>query len=165
MFAWEAARATAASPSYLSGHTGKDYVFLDGGLWANDPIMVGIVEALSTYQISLDQIDVLSIGTGNKPYEVRRSTAFGGLFSWREIIKAAMFLTTDNAQAQAALVLGAERIIRVEPVGTAVEIELDDWSEAARQLPTQAREHFAQNREQLTLFVGERTIPRERFYT
>lgn len=127
--------------------------------------MVGIVEALSTYRVSLDQIDVLSMGTGNKPFEIRRSAAYGGLFSWREIIKAAMFLTTDNAQAQANLLLGPERIIRVQPEGSAINIELDDWTEAARQLPTQAREHFAQNREELTHFLAECAMPRERFYT
>jgi patatin-like phospholipase/acyl hydrolase len=165
MFAWEAARATAAAPTYLSGHRGRNYVFLDGGLWANNPIMVGVVEALSSYRISLDQIDVLSIGTGNKVYEITQSNVFGGLFSWREIIKAAMFLTTDNAQAQAALLLGPEHILRMEPAGRAAEIELDDWVEAAKQLPTQAREHFDRNREDLGRFLQERTLPRERFYT
>ena len=30
---------------------------------------------------------------------------FGGLIAWREAIKAAMFLTTDNATAQAKLLL------------------------------------------------------------
>jgi patatin-like phospholipase/acyl hydrolase len=37
MFAWEAARATSAAPTYFSGHAGHDYIFLDGGIWANNP--------------------------------------------------------------------------------------------------------------------------------
>src|SRR5262249_5544694 len=39
MAAWEVARATSAAPTYLPGHAGDDYVFVDGGVWANNPIM------------------------------------------------------------------------------------------------------------------------------
>ncbi|MGD9714205.1 MAG: patatin-like phospholipase family protein, partial [Thermomicrobiales bacterium] len=39
MAAWEAARATSAAPAFFRGHGGDDYVFLDGGVWANNPIM------------------------------------------------------------------------------------------------------------------------------
>src|SRR3546814_12116971 len=71
--------------------------------------MVALVDVLSAYDISPDQIDILSIGTGNPPFELRPKAAFGGAVSWRAAIKAAMFLTTDNATAQAKLLLGPDK--------------------------------------------------------
>lgn len=165
MAAWEAARATSAAPTYLPGHAGENYVFLDGGVWANNPIMAAVVDVLSTYDLSRDQIEILSIGTGNPPYEISRFAVRGGLFQWREIIKGSMFLTTDNAQAQATLLLGPENILRLEPTGAAARIDLADWGEAVRQLPELARGAFDQNRERLEYFFSERASPRHRFHT
>ena len=58
MAAWEVARATSAAPAFFPGHGGDDYVFLDGGVWANNPIMAAVVDALSAYDVSRDQIQV-----------------------------------------------------------------------------------------------------------
>ena len=88
-------------------------IFIDGGVWANNPVMVALVDVLSAYDVSPNQIDVLSIGTGNPPFELRPKAALGGAVSWRGAIKAAMFLTTDNATAQAKLLLGPDRCVRL----------------------------------------------------
>lgn len=165
MAAWEAARATSAAPAYLPGHAGDDYVFLDGGVWANNPVMAAVVDVLSAYDVSREQIEILSIGTGNPPYEISRFAVRGGFFQWREIIKGAMFLTTDNAHAQSTLLVGPENILRLEPTGPAASIDLDDWNEAARQLPMLANEAFDRHRERLDYFFGRKAEPRHRFYT
>lgn len=170
MAAWEAARATSAAPTYLPGHAneddgGEEYVFLDGGVWANNPIMAAVVDALSAYDVSRDQIEIFSVGAGNQPYEISRLAFRGGLFQWREIIKGAMFLTTDNAQAQATLLLGPENILRLEPRGAAAAIDLDDWRSAVAALPQLAGTDFEMNQEQIAAFFGERVAPRERYYT
>src|SRR3546814_11725761 len=71
LFRSEVARATSAAPTYLKGHehTPSGRIFIDGGVWANNPVMVALVDVLSAYDISPDQIDILSIGTGNPPFE------------------------------------------------------------------------------------------------
>jgi patatin-like phospholipase/acyl hydrolase len=165
MAAWEAARATSAAPTFFPGHAGDDYVFLDGGVWANNPIMTVVVDALSAYDVSRDQIEILSIGTGNAPYEISKFAVRGGFFRWLEIIKGAMFLTTDNAQAQATLLLGPERILRLEPTGRAAAIDLDDWSSATTQLVPLAKQDFEINQAQIESFFVEKVVPRHRFYT
>jgi uncharacterized protein len=165
MAAWEAARATSAAPTFLSGHAGDDYVFLDGGVWANNPIMAVVIDALSAYDITRAQIDIFSIGTGNQPYEISKFAVRGGLFQWLEIIKGAMFLTTDNAQAQATLLLGPERILRLEPEGDDAAIELDDWTNAVAQLLPLAKADLAANRDRIAEFFREKVAPRHRFYT
>lgn len=165
--AWEVARATSAAPTYLKGHehTPSGRIFIDGGVWANNPVMVALVDVLSAYDISPDQIDILSIGTGNPPFELRPKAALGGAVSWRAAIKAAMFLTTDNATAQAKLLLGPDKCLRVEPVGDDGTIEMDDYDRALSALPKLADRDFAASREGITRFFAEIVDPRERHYS
>lgn len=165
MFAWEAARATSAAPTYFPGHKGEDYVFLDGGVWCNNPIMAAVVDALSAYDIEREQIEILSIGTGNPPYEISKFASRGGFFQWREIILGAMYLTTDNAQAQATLLLGPEQILRIEPTGLGAGIDLADWAAACSELQPQAHQAFEDNRERMAAFFAEPAQRRHRFYT
>jgi uncharacterized protein len=127
--------------------------------------MAVVVDALSAYDIAREQIQILSIGTGNPPYEMGRFAVRGGFFQWREIIKGAMFLTTDNAQAQATLLLGPENILRLEPTGNSAAIELDDWVSAIDQLVPLAELDFVKNRAQIELFFKENVAPRERYYS
>ena len=61
----DGALATSAAPTYfkaapLPAHLGTSYV--DGGVWANCPALVGLVEAVSFLNVPLEQIDILSIG-------------------------------------------------------------------------------------------------------
>ena len=166
MAAWEAARATSAAPTLFQGHAADaDYVFLDGGVWANNPIMAAIVDTLSAYDVTREQIEILSIGTGNAPYDISAFALRGGLFQWREIIKGAIFLTTDNAQAQACLLLGPQNILRLEPRGVAAEIDLDDWRGAVTTLPQLAESDFGANRNRIAALFTEKVAPRHRFYT
>ena len=164
--AWKVARATSAAPTYLKGHEHSESgrIFSDGGVWANNPVMVAIVDALTSYDITLDQIEVLSIGTGNPPFELSRNSVFAGLLAWRKVIMAAMFLTTDNATSQALLLLGPDKVLRIEPSGEAATIELDDFDRAQAELPLLASEHFADYRSALTKFFEQTAAPREKFY-
>lgn len=161
---WEVARATSAAPTYLSGHDGEGYMFLDGGVWANNPVMVAIVDALTAYDITREQIKILSIGTGNPVFEIGRSAAKGGRWSWRHVINAAIYLTTDNALAQANLILGPERVLRLQPDEDGARIALDDWQGAARKLPVQAERDFNSFEEELRAFFADAVEPRHRFF-
>lgn len=164
--AWKVARATSAAPTYLKGHEHAESgrIFIDGGVWANNPVMVAIVDALTSYDITLDQIEVLSIGTGNPPFELSRKSVFAGLLAWREVIMAAMFLTTDNATAQAMLLLGPDNLLRIEPFDEAATIKLDDFDRAQAELPVLASEHFVIYRSALRKFFEQLADPREKLY-
>lgn len=122
---WEVARATSAAPTYFKGYAPKKSkaAFLDGGLWANNPIMVAVIDVLTCYDLELEQIQVLSIGTGNPPFKLKYNGLLGGLIAWRDAIKCAMYLNTDNMGAQAKLLLGPKQCLRIEPSGCAAAIE------------------------------------------
>jgi patatin-like phospholipase/acyl hydrolase len=163
--AWEVARATSAAPTYLGGHCYEDKIFLDGGVWANNPVMTAVVDALSSYDISVDQIRVFSIGTGNFPFRTALESAKKGIWGWRAVIKAAMYLTTDNALAQAGLLLGPENILRLEPTVETNDIEMDDWASSVRVLAPLAESHYSDNKLAIAEFFETEVEPREKFYS
>lgn len=59
---WAAAMATSAAPTYLPSFHYEGKRYLDGGVWANNPSLVGVVEALEL-GASLENIRVLNIST------------------------------------------------------------------------------------------------------
>ena len=59
---WAVALATSAAPTYLPSFTYQGHTYLDGGLWANNPSLVGVVEAMEM-GASLANIRVLNIST------------------------------------------------------------------------------------------------------
>lgn len=86
----DVALATSAAPTYfplceISYYNNKQ--FIDGGVWANNPSLVGVIEAL-TYFVGKDKdfssIEILSISslnnTGGKPIGLKRERSF---IDWR----------------------------------------------------------------------------------
>lgn len=163
--AWEVARATSAAPTYLEGHRHNLDFFLDGGLWANNPVMLAIVEAVSSYDIRLDQIDVLSIGTGNPQPHLPQGAVRWGMFGWRNVIATAMYLTTDTALSQARLLLGWNKVVRVEPTGAGAALELDDWRGAIELMPDEARNKVLTAAPELARFFQKTVNARERHHS
>ena len=164
---WRVARATSAAPTYLKGHEHEESgrIFIDGGVWANNPVMVALVDAVTAYDIAFDQVEILSVGTGNAPFELKRDGVFGGLLAWAQVIKAAMFLTTDNATAQAKLLLGPDSCLRIEPAEADSAIDLADYDGAFAALPARAKEHFDLHRAEIAHFFSDQVAPRERHYS
>ncbi len=164
---WKVARATSAAPTYLKGleHEESGRIFIDGGVWANNPAMVALVDALTAYDLTPDQVQMLSIGTGNAPFSLSKDKVVSGLVAWREAIKAAMFLTTDNATAQVKLLLGPERCLRIEPAGDDAAIEMEDYDAAITRLPVLAGANFSAYKAAIAQFFQHPVQPRERHYT
>ncbi len=133
------AAATSAAPVFFRPLEDRGYAFVDGGVWANNPIMVALVDALSCFSVRREQIRILSLGCGDDRYLVGKSKIKGGLWAWHDIIYAAMRLQSLNALGQAGLLIGRDKIIRVDTPMPAKKIRLDDWSGAVTVLPDAAR--------------------------
>jgi patatin-like phospholipase/acyl hydrolase len=133
------AMATAAAPTFFQPLPADGYRFLDGGIWANNPIMVGIVDAMTAFDVDRHRIRVLSLGCGDEPYKVSDAMMrWGGLFSWRAVIDGAIAFQSQNAIGQAKLLLGAERVMRLVPEPVSPPISLDDYHRASLHLPSAA---------------------------
>ena len=133
------AEATSAAPTFFRPLENGGYTFVDGGVWCNNPIMVGLVDALACFSVPRERIRILSLGCGDNPYSVGViKKKLGGLLAWKDIIFAAMRLQSHNALGQASLLIGADRILRVDAPISEKSIELDDYVRASRELPPAA---------------------------
>lgn len=164
--AWQIARATSAAPTFFSGHQNGHAFFLDGGVWANNPVLCAVVEALTAYELAPSQIRVLSIGTGSVAEKLSEDRIGAGFIGWRDIINTAMFLTSDSHHGLASLLIGADSIIRVDPDKNEIPIiELDDWRAATEHLPAQAKLMRDRAREKIDPFFAQAVDARERFFS
>ena len=135
----EVAAATSAAPTYLKPVVQEGYILLDGGVWANNPTMMSLVEALTCFSVQRENIAVLSIGCGQDGFRINRKQAAGaGRYQWREIIHVAMHYQSLTAVNQAGLLIGRDKVTRLDRTEGAERIELDDWEKAGRLLPEEA---------------------------
>ena len=155
------ASATAAAPTYFTPFEQDGYTYLDGGIWANNPTMAALVEALSCFGTRREDVRILSIGCGENPFQVsegqvRRS----GMVHWRGIIGVAMHLQSATAVNQAGLLIGRDRVTRLDRPDGREPIDLDDWTKAKDLLPGEAAEVVYDNACQLVeTFLTEPTAP------
>lgn len=130
------AAATAAAPTFYRPLEDGDYTFVDGGVWANNPVMIALVDVLTCFSVSRDQVRILSLGCGDDPYIVGKLQKWlGGLLAWRDIAFATTRLQSLNALGQAGLLIGADRVIRASPSMGGNKIQMDDWIRAVAELP------------------------------
>ena len=130
------AKATSAAPTYFLFYSDGVNDFIDGGVWVNNPIMIGVVEAMSAFDTSKSQIKVLSLGCIEDKYCLTEwQRYFGGILSWKKIYEAEMHFQSQNAIGQAGLLIGRENILRITAPSTTDSIEMDDWKGAIKKLP------------------------------
>ena len=155
------AAATGAAPTYFQPLRDGGYTFVDGGVWANNPIMIALVDALTCFAVPRECISILSIGCGDESYVVGRPKVLrGGLFAWRDIIHAAMRLQSQNALGQAGLLIGADRVVRVVAPELNHQINLDDWSRASQELPEAASTALIEKGNTVAaMFLSELAVP------
>src|SRR5262249_53940824 len=132
-----AAMATAAAPTYLPVYKDRGRFFADGGVWANNPVMIGLVDALVCNRLDRRQVHILSLGCGDTDMRITNSQILlGGLWSWRKIISSAMHLQSQNAIGQAGLLVGRDQLLRLNaPAMPENPIAMDDYERACRELP------------------------------
>ena len=125
---WKVALATSAAPLYFNASEEEGSCKFDGGLWANNPIVVGITEALN-HDIKKENINVLSIGTGNTLYNLKGKTAKkGGLISWnKNLVDLVMNAQSYSAENISSYLIDSNNIVRIN-FETSKKLDMDDIS-------------------------------------
>lgn len=130
--AWEVAAATAAAPFYYPSFRPNDSsALLDGGIWANNPSLVGLCEAMKLFHVTPLDVAILSVGTGEETCgtgTVQPSNlGILGLTSINRLVRLA-FAAQSQAIDQVMNCLGTGSFIRINP-NLSHTIALDDSAE------------------------------------
>ncbi|MGD0185238.1 MAG: CBASS cGAMP-activated phospholipase [Roseiarcus sp.] len=153
--------ATAAAPTYFAALPNNGYTMVDGGLWANNPIMNALVDALACFDLDRRQIQILSLGCGETSFKVDSVKAIGGMWQWRESLFAAMRAQSLNALGQAFLLVGKNQVLRLDAPESIDPVALDDYTRAHAELPNMARSLVEASGHKIAeMFLSE---PAERF--
>lgn len=136
--------ATSAAPTFLPAFVGPHGTTLvDGGVWANCPAAVAVIEALTVLRQPMGSVDLLTVGTTDEPLHIPERRAMGGLLRWMRF--APTFLM--QAQSQAALahakLLTQGRLVRISQSVAPNRFSLDDPTgiPSLRALGTKAARH------------------------
>jgi uncharacterized protein len=140
---WEVCRATSAAPTYFppaSARSGDDYVIhaIDGGLFANNPCMCAMIEALKIFRddskrlLPIDQLMIVSIGTGEikKKYIFDEAVKWGMLKWVKPIIDIMMTGVSETVDYQLRKLFRAvecpDQYFRIMPDMGSANPEMDD---------------------------------------
>jgi len=154
--ALEVAMATAAAPTYFPAYDSSEHVTLvDGGVWANNPVALAVVEAVTLLERRPEEVDVLSLGCTEETEDFRQR-GHGGWFWLRRGILAAMRGQSRSAIGMARHLTGRaqgrEQVVRIDPPVARNRFSLDGakklrelqalgYAEARHNLP-RVRERF-----------------------
>jgi uncharacterized protein len=127
----EVALSTAAAPTYFPTHRlACGTPLLDGGMWANNPVAVAVVEAIGILKWPADSLRVLSVGCTTTPLNVDWGKRHSlGKFGWVEKI-ADVFMAGQSSGAMGMalhLIPDCQNLVRISPsVGERYAVDTED---------------------------------------
>jgi patatin-like phospholipase/acyl hydrolase len=128
----DVALATAAAPTYLPTYrTTGGIPLIDGGLFANNPVGLAVVEAIGVLDWPRTELRVLSLGCGAEPLGVRlaRSRNMGRLYWAPKAVSVFMSAQSSSSIGTAQLLAGHENVLRISPTVAAGRFGLDRTAE------------------------------------
>ncbi len=127
--AWKVARATSAAPTFFSCARDVDKLRLvDGGIWANNPTLVAVTEAVGTLDIPLSALHIFSIGTSDAVNHRKKRLNGGGIIAWgRENTAVSIIMRGQSigVRNQVKFLLGADHVDCLDPKVAANEFSFD----------------------------------------
>ena len=125
------ALATTAAPTYFPTHrSAAGTPLIDGGLWANNPIGVAVVEAITVLDWPRDSLKVLSLGC-TEPLNVNwgRRIPLGKSYWVFKLLDVFMHAQSHGSLGTAKLLAGHDNIIRIAPSVSHGKFSLDRTKE------------------------------------
>ena len=124
----DAILASCAAPTFFDPARVGAALVADGGLWANNPSIIALVEAASKFDAQIESVHILSIGTGRSTNFYSQNKFWGLLTGWgrQKLVSYVLSLQSQASTNMSKLILG-DRHLRLDP-------QIDDWAldDAAR---------------------------------
>ena len=117
----DAILASCAAPTYFDPQAVGPYLLVDGGLWANNPSIIALTEAMSKFNRQPEQVRVLSIGTGHTRNMYTKGRRWGLFTGWGrdKLISYTLGIQSQASRNMAKLIL-KDGYLRLDP-------EIDTW--------------------------------------
>lgn len=116
---FKAVLASCAAPTYFDPVDISGTLICDGGIWANNPSLVGYTDAKKNFQA--ENIKILSLGTGKAKSIYQKSKWWGLCFGWRGLRLVDFMMLCQTQFPQNALgLLAPDKILRINP-------DIDDY--------------------------------------
>jgi patatin-like phospholipase/acyl hydrolase len=127
----DVARATSAAPTYFDPFNGESGVELvDGGVWANNPVMLAVTEALGYFGKLPAQVAALRVGTTTEVVATRSLPESGGKLPMAKAVLDFMMRGQERSASNMALhVLSKHRYHEVNVTTAPGDFALDKLSE------------------------------------
>lgn len=122
----DVALATSAAPLYFPAARVDGHRLIDGGVWANNPSVVAVAEAVSMLDVPLRAIRVLNVGTIDEVTDHPKRLDRGGLLDWAKPI-APLILNAGSRGGQgiAEHLIGKDNYTRFDALVPAGLFSLD----------------------------------------
>lgn len=129
----DVALATAAAPTYFPTYrSSAGTPLVDGGLWANNPTGLAVVEAVGILGWPRESLKVLSLGCTSEPLGIGkgRFSALGASYWATRIVDLFMTAQSFSSLGTAYVLTSHEAVLRVDPSVPPGRFGLDSHKEA-----------------------------------
>ncbi|MBU8904980.1 CBASS cGAMP-activated phospholipase [Desertibacillus haloalkaliphilus] len=163
VFLWDAVLSSCSAPLYFPPNTTKQLLTIDGGLWANNPSLLCLTEALHHYHKKLEDIHIFSLGTGQQDirFSPKKGHAWGIRkwfpIKWRpftvtpKLLDFALHLSSESLSYHCQLLLG-EQFYRVNEKLSG-EVPFDDVTQT-ESLISLANQVYEEKKQDMNRFLG-----------
>jgi patatin-like phospholipase/acyl hydrolase len=124
----EVALATVAAPTFFPIHMSPEGVpYIDGSMWARNPLGLAVIEAVGVLEWKRDEIKVLSLGCTSSRLNVswQKRVSLGASYWGARIADVFMKAQSSSAIVTAHALIGAHNVHRISPDMSAYHFTLD----------------------------------------
>jgi len=128
----DVALATASAPTYFPTHRSIAGIpLIDGGLWANNPVGMSVVEAITLLDWPRDSLKVLSLGCTTEPLNVNlgRRIPLGKSYWGFKLLDVFMHVQSHASLGTALLLAGHDNVVRIDKDVSQGKFDLDKTKE------------------------------------